>query len=86
MNILFDGAITGKFVISPVVQRDTRLCTQQNLIAITGLYLCMSEKNKLLYYCTIKKNVRLCRTNIDLEAYNFRKELKCVFCFVMIFA
>ena len=48
--------------------------------------LCMTKNN--LPFATIapsKKNVRLCRTNIDLEANCFHKELKCEFCFVMVF-
>ena len=41
-------------------------------------------ENITFSYSTIKKNVRLHRTNIDIEADSFHKELKCVFCFVMI--
>ena len=34
----------------------------------------------------MKKNVRLRRANLNLEANSFRKELKCDFCFVRIFS
>ena len=36
-------------------------------------------------YCTIKKNVRLCRGNTDLKTNSIHKKLNCVFYFVMIF-
>ena len=42
-NILFDIAITVK-VICSVMQRGTRLFIQQDLIAITGLYLCIDHQ------------------------------------------
>ena len=67
-NILLDGAIIVKVVIFSVMQRDTRLFTQQDLVTITGLCLCIDHQKVLLIIFSRKESlVSICMT----EKINF---------------